>query len=407
MNTYFDALRELVQPIYAADLPQTLEPVRRLLDALGRPHERCPAIVVAGSTGKGTTCRDLAALLGGAGKKTGLYTSPHLHLFRERFVIDAAMIDRAALIEGWRVVRAAERQIEHRFSTFESATALALWWFAQQSVDVAVLEIGLGGRFDAVNTVANSLALLTPIELEHAVMLGGTLERIAWHKAGIIQPGGVAISASQVEPVRSVLEREARDRRARLIFAKEGHLAQTAYHLLARENRLSGLTDDPIPSSIALPGRRETLYRNEREIVIDGGHTPEAARALRRFSGNRPALVIVGMLRDKAVEPFLRVFDTPDDHIILTQPPADRALTPAELLARFQPHHARWSAAPSLEAALDSALTADPPLVIITGSLRLAAAAREHFGLLSDEELAESQATRAIFDGDDYRRKLE
>ncbi len=406
MDAYFDALRELVQPIRAADLPQTLEPMRHLLDRLGSPHERFTPIVVAGSTGKGTTCRDLAALLGGAGIKTGLYTSPHLHLFRERFVVDGEMIEQAALVEAWRVVRAAEQHVDHRFSTFESGTALALWWFAQQPVDVAVLEIGLGGRFDAVNIVANRLALLTPIELEHAAMLGGTLETIAWHKAGIIQPGGTAISAPQVDAVRAVLEREAGSQGARLIF-EEGHLARAAYHLLAREKRLESLPADPIAVPIALPGRREIIDRNGREIVIDGGHTPEAARALRQFTGDRSALVIVGMLRDKAVEPFVRVFDTPENQLVGTQPPADRALRPDELLGRFQPQHARWTIAPSLEAALDSALTADQPLVIITGSLRLAAAAREHFGMLSAEELAEAQATRAIFDGESYRRKLE
>ena len=176
-----------------------------LLEAIGNPHKRLSAIVVAGSTGKGTTCHQIAQLLHAPGSKVGLYTSPHLHSFRERFVINNQIISQEAFIEAANVVIISASKLPHHYSTFEQATALALWWFDQQQTDIVVLEIGLGGRWDAVNVVNNILALFTPIELEHAAMLGSTLESIAGYKAGIIKPDGEAITVTQPEMVMKVL----------------------------------------------------------------------------------------------------------------------------------------------------------------------------------------------------------
>src|SRR6185503_972995 len=191
------------------------------------------SVVVTGSTGKGTTCLRLAELLSIAGLNVGLYTSPHLHLFRERFAVlvssdgsrrlnidlqnrSCRLITQSEFVEIAQIVFTAQQKLDHRYSTFESATAIALLWFAKQQVEIAVLEIGIGGRFDAVNAVTNVLAVFTPIEAEHISMLGGSLESVAWHKAGIIQPNGQAISVPQVPEVMAVLEREAYEKGAAL-----------------------------------------------------------------------------------------------------------------------------------------------------------------------------------------------
>ncbi len=240
IESYFDALRALVQPIRAATWELTLDPMRRLIAALDEPQRAYRAVVVTGSTGKGTTCLRIAAALSASGLKVGLYTSPHLHLFRERFVVmkphpptpsataltgegeqnPTRMITQAEFVEMAQMVLAAEREInrdaDHVYSTFERATALALLWFARQQIDVAVLEVGIGGRFDAVNVVANDLAVFTPIEAEHVAILGGSLESVAWHKAGIIQPRSAAISVAQTPEVWAVLEREAQEKGASL-----------------------------------------------------------------------------------------------------------------------------------------------------------------------------------------------
>jgi folylpolyglutamate synthase/dihydrofolate synthase len=126
--------------------------MRRLLDALSHPEQAYPAVVVAGSVGKGTTCHQIASLMN-THLKVGLYTSPHLHIFRERFVINGQMIAQAELIEGVQAVQQAAANLDTHYSTFEQATALAVWWFRQQAVDIAVLEIGIGGRCDKARWV--------------------------------------------------------------------------------------------------------------------------------------------------------------------------------------------------------------------------------------------------------------
>jgi folylpolyglutamate synthase/dihydropteroate synthase len=333
---YFEALRAISQPIRAADLPLTLDPMTRLLDALGSPQRRFPAVVVTGSTGKGTTCLRLAEMLALAGRKVGLYTSPHLHLFRERSAIlesvgahgraPLQMITQQEFVAMARPVLDAARALvlapqDWRYSTFEYATAIALSWFAAQQIDIAVLEVGIGGRFDAVNAVENALAVFTPIEAEHVAMLGGSLESVAWHKAGIIQPGGAAITIPQTPAVWAVLEREAHEKGASLEVADD--VVETAVHNLTPYPPLH------VVERGYLPGRLERIVVNGRVVIIDGGHTPAAAHYLRAFISDAPSIrLIVGMLRDKDAAAYLSVFDAPNVHFVYTRAPGDRALTP-------------------------------------------------------------------------------
>jgi dihydrofolate synthase/folylpolyglutamate synthase len=414
---YFEALCRISQPIAAGDLPRTLEPTVRLLAALGDPQARVPAVLVAGSVGKGSACQGLASLLAAGGLRIGLYTSPHLHSFRERFAILAPdeaprLIGQGEFVELAGTLFAALDSLgasfEHVYSTFEQATALALLWFARRQVDLAVLEVGLGGRFDAVNAVAHDLALITPIESEHQAMLGGSLESIAWHKAGITPPGGAALTVPQAKVVRAALNAEAAAQSARLLeVADVAALTGAAYAELARQFPLK--TPAPQVAPLPLAGRLEQVTFGGKIVIIDGGHTPSAARRLRAALEARGAAgvgLVIGMLRDKAAGDFLRVFDQPGNCVIVTTAPADRALTAAGLGAQADFQYAQLEQIDSLEAALKRAFELPADVIAISGSLRMAAAAREWLGLLTPEAQLEAEATRAIFSGADYLAKL-
>lgn len=407
-RTYFHALDKICQPIHTGDYQPSLRPMRDLLTAIGSPHQRLKAVVVTGSTGKGTACHQLAQLLQASGRRVGLYTSPHLHSFRERFAINGQMISRDAFVAAANTVTdAAHRLPQHRYSTFEQATALALWWFDHQAVDMVVLEVGIGGRWDAVNVVDNVLALFTPIEMEHAAMLGGTLESIAAHKAGIIQPAGHAITVEQSAAVMQVLRQESTVKNAELEIVVGDTLVQAAWRNLHQRGLVTG--DIPPVSFIPLPGRLERIEIGSQQLLIDGGHTPAGAVRLRheieRIVGpKQPVRLIVGMLNDKNASAYLSMFDTPRFHIVLTQAPGHRAASPEAILARVQVHNATIT----IEQDLSKSVTPNgtEALTAVAGSLRMAAFAREVYGLLSPEMLAEAQATRAIFEGERYLGRL-
>lgn len=412
MMPYLDALNQLCQPIRVGEYPHTLDPMRMLMAALGNPHQDLQAVVVAGSTGKGTTCSHLAQVLRASGLNVGLYTSPHLHSFRERFVYNDALISQEAFVEAYAVVQAAAADLNHHYSTFEQATALALWWFAHQKPDMVVLEIGLGGRFDAVNVVMNLLAVLTPIEIEHIAILGGSQQAIAWHKAGVIQQNGHAMTVEQPVEVWSVLEAEAHQRGATLqIIHDANHLAFAAYENLAGRGLAPTSAFEGGQHFRSLPGRLEQVTLPGHTLLIDGGHTPRSAAYLRAEIGrlappDQPVWIVIGMLGDKSVQDYLRYFDSPRFHIVFTQAPGHRATTPQVLHQQSSLHFASAEMIPDRAAAFTSFTTAPEALVVVAGSLRMAAAAREYFGLLSHAELAEAEATRAIFSGANYLSRL-
>jgi len=406
LTAYLKALSSLIQPIRATDFPRPLEPMRRLLAALDHTEQAFDSIVVAGSVGKGTACLQLASALHQSGLKVGLYTGPHLHTFRERFMVDSTAIPYDSFIRGVTAVQQAEQHLPDTYSTFERATALALWWFREQGVQHAVLEIGIGGRLDAVNAVPNRLAVLMPIEMEHAAMLGGSLTSIASHKAGIIQPNGLALSVEQVAEVATVIRAEAQAKQASLKFVPANDLVKTALEYVGVPFSASNSA-----SPVHLPGRLEVIEQGSQSIVIDGAHTARSAERLRsfvdeRFGNSASIRVIAGILRDKSPSAVLSPFDDPRFRIILTTAPGHRAIPADELKSSVKLSYASVEAVPPLEAAIASMASAPEPVQMVMGSLRMAAVARESLGLLSAEELAESQATRELFEGEGYMGRL-
>jgi dihydrofolate synthase/folylpolyglutamate synthase len=199
-----------------------LERPAALLDRLGHPQRRYRAVLVGGTKGKGSTAAMLASILRAAGRRTGFYSQPHLHTYRERIRVDGALISPAEVVGGVARVRPHAEALERErpelgaCTTYEVGTALALDYFARADVEVAVLEVGLGGRLDATNVVAAGLAVITSLSLDHTAILGDTLPEIAGEKAGIIKPGRPVLVAPQRPEAMAVLERVAGERGAPL-----------------------------------------------------------------------------------------------------------------------------------------------------------------------------------------------
>lgn len=191
-----------------------------LLNALENPHTRYRSILIAGTKGKGSTAAMLESILRASGLKTGLYTSPHLHTYRERIRVNGEIISQDDFTRGVREIQSLLETLhtEHAelesFTTFEVMTALALNFFAQEIIDVAILEVGLGGRLDATNVVDADVSLITPISFDHTVVLGNTLHKIAFEKAGIIKEGKIVLSAPQEPEAMNVIEQVAREKNA-------------------------------------------------------------------------------------------------------------------------------------------------------------------------------------------------
>lgn len=410
-SNYLRTLRNICQPVRAADYPRSLDVLRRLLAEVGNPHKRYPALVVAGSVGKGTTAARTAAMLQSGGFSVGLYTGPHLHHFRERFLINGEAITPGEFAEEGETLRRAAERTGQSYSTFEQATALALWWFAQARVDVAVLEVGIGGRWDAVNVVPNAGALITPIEMEHAAMLGGSLHTIAFHKAGIIQPNGSAFSVPQVPVVEEVLLDVAQSLNAALSFVPFEQVPETACQSLMAHGILNNRAlNESVP--VRLPGRLEVVVLHGRQMLIDGGHTALAGARLRTqidtlLHPEENARLVVGMLDDKDVRAFLQHFDEARFTVVLTQAPGHRGIAAEVLRERARLQRARVITEPDLNTALRTLPNASETLPVVAGSLRMAAAAREAYGLLNADELEEARITRSVFEGEDYLARLE
>ncbi len=397
--------------------------IERLLAALGSPHEHLPPVIhVAGTNGKGSTTAYLRAIAEAAGMKVHVLTSPHLVRFVERIRVAGTLItepELEALIDHAEAANAGEP-----ISFFEMTTAIALDAFARTPADLAVIEVGLGGRFDATNVFAHPAAtVITPVDYDHLEMLGPELSKIAWEKAGIMRRGAPAFSARQPEEAAEVIEAEAEKVGAPLTmigrdidaFEEHGRLR------VQLEDRLldlpapgllgpyqfdnAGLAvaailalGDPRIDEAAIgrgvagavwPARFQRLTAGPlarraqaagADLWLDGGHNPHAGRALaeavRRLAAKdgRPVALICGMFARKDAEGFFRPFAPLKPRVLTTSFDSPNA-TPADELAASA-RAAGLDASPSegIEAALDAILAAPGPAphVLICGGLHFA-----------------------------------
>jgi len=394
-----------------------LERMAAVLEALGRPQERCRLVHVAGTNGKGSTSAMIAAGLRAAGLRTGLFTSPHLSQPTERIRIQDVPLSREAFAAAFDSVHAVVEELLRRgvidFHTtyFETVTAMALETFAREA-EIAVLEVGLGGRLDATNVVHPELCLVTPIDFDHEAYLGRSLEAIAGEKAGILKRGVPAVFARQRPEALRVLEDRAASlgipvtrtadwsiedleldargsrfqltgpRRLRIRCPLGGeHQVENAIAAAAALDALA-IPSTAIEAGIAAarwPGRLE-LVRERPEIILDGAHNPAGARALAayiaRFYSGRRVHLIFGAMRDKAVEEVGGILFPHAVEVIATAPRQARALAPEAIMHACD--HSSMRAVSGIEEAL--ALVAGVPpedVVFVTGSLFLVAEARD------------------------------
>ncbi len=405
-----------------------LERVRSLLDRLGRPHDGLRVVHVGGTNGKGSVSAMLASIFQAAGLRTGLYISPYVEDFRERIQVNRQFIaqpDLARLVSEVRpAVEAMVAAGEESPTEFELITAVAFLYFARQAVDVVVLEVGLGGRYDATNVVADPLAsVITQVALDHTDRLGQTVGEIAGEKAGIIKPGGVTVTSATDPDALAVVESVAREQGNRLFrldreyrFEERsasyhgsiihfegplGRLENVYVYLLGRhqqQNAAAAICACQALSSRGLdlgetairaglqevrwPGRLEVMSWNPM-AVIDGAHNPAAAATLARaledlFPWTRLVLVL-GVLADKDAAGIVKVLAPLAGRVVCTRPPGPRAMAP-EALAALARNHTRGEVlvAPTVGEALERGLDGlgRGELLCITGSLYLVGEAR-------------------------------
>jgi dihydrofolate synthase/folylpolyglutamate synthase len=378
-----------------------LERMERALDALGHPERRYPILHVGGTNGKGSTCAMAAAALAEAGLAVGLYTSPHLVRFNERIQVRGAPIDDAALAAAVDRVRRAcpwhEAGAEaDRLTYFEFATLAGLVHLAGAGVDVAVVEVGLGGRFDATTAVEPRVTAVARIGLDHTQLLGDTVEQIAFEKAGIFKPGVPAVvHAHQPPGALETLRAEAARRGAPLVVAAPGWdgpvalrgahqrgnaaLAAAALRELARAG--IPVSEEAIARGIASarwPGRLEEVGG----VLLDGAHNPDGAAALAAalatLHPGRPVELVFGVLSDKDHAGMLRALAPAARRLHLVAPATPRARAAADLHAQARALGAQADLHAGLEDALRCARGAasDGALVCVAGSLYLVGEAR-------------------------------
>ena len=419
----------------------SLERVRKALAVLGNPERAFRSIHITGTNGKTSTARMVEALLRERGLRTGRFTSPHLTSVRERMAIDGAAISREDFLAAWEDVEPVVELVDRkstaaggpRMSFFEVFTVMAYAAFANAPVDVAVVEVGMGGLWDATNVIEADVAVILPVAMDHERWLGHTIEEIAREKVGIVKPGSFVVSAGQEESVAQIVMDAARKAKARLVA--EG----PSLHLVSRETAVGGqlvtlqtpaarYEDVPLAlkgehqarnaaialaaaeaffgggafaadvvehafMSVSSPGRLE-IVRSSPTVVADAAHNPHGAQAtadaLREYFPGR-LVGVVAMMADKDVEGFLGVLEPVLDAVVVTDIASDRAMDADELadIAGGVFGDGRVFVERDLAEAIDRAaglaesddgVPMASPAVVVLGSIQLVAAARTLMG---------------------------
>jgi dihydrofolate synthase/folylpolyglutamate synthase len=352
-----------------------LETTRELLARLGHPERGMRAIQIAGTNGKGSTSRLLQTILASQGLRVGLFTSPHLVCVRERFVIGDEAMPEAEFVRLVRGLRPAAEATGATF--FELCTVLAVLWFAARKVDVAVMETGLGGRFDSVTALPAEGLVLTGVDLDHVQILGDTVEKIWIEKIAAMRPGRPVFTRETRPELRGILSHEAASRGCPVVECLEdaplapplegmhqaGNLAlawNAARSLLGREP-LSG----PVESAFAAmcwPGRAQRVA-GDPEVRLDVGHNPQAIAALAAAFGKQPFVLLFGCMADKDWQAVLALLSPGALGVHYLPLDTPRAARPEALAAVFA-GEAHGTVASAWAAAAAQAREAGVPLVV-------------------------------------------
>ncbi len=416
-----------------------LRRVSQALHYLGDPHDDLRVIHVTGTNGKTSTSRMTASLLAAQGLRVGLFTSPHLHTMRERIQIAGAPLRQSELVRLWQLVAPAIHRVDAysqriggpRMSFFEVLTVLGLVAFADAGVDVAVIEVGIGGARDATNVCEGEVAVLTPMGMDHGAYFGGTLEGVAREKTGIIKPRATVVTSAQAEVVADVITSVARRKRATPVW-EGAHLAvidaervaggqivtlataadtyrglflplhgafqaQNALLALAAVEAFMGrgvpraLDADAVARGFAAassPGRLEVVS-TEPVTVLDAAHNPHGVAALATAAlevlGAGPVVGVIAVLADKDARGILEGVAPLVDRVVVTRTSSERAMEvdSLALLASdvLGAHRVEMAADVAQALAHARGLAAHAGSVLVTGSITLVAAAREAMGI--------------------------
>lgn len=409
---YDETLAELIGLEATRGWDLKLERVRAALSALGTPHRVYPSVLIAGTNGKGSTAAMVHAALCAAGLRVGLYTSPHLVEFTERIRIGDAEIDRDDVVRGVVRIRAAVDVAASGLTFFEITTVLALWWFAQRAVDVAVLEVGLGGRLDATNVVEPVVSAVTSIGFDHEDYLGGSLDAIAREKAGVMRAGRVTVLGADLPgDARAALLDEGARRGAVIVEAGADATNAVALHgvhmrrnaavacgvleaLGIAEPRFA-VAPEMVARSLAdvrWPGRLSVVRESPR-VVLDGAHNVDGARALRAalpsVVGPGPVRLLFAALRDKRWREMASILAPVACEVVVSEVGGKRGLAGDELASAFPDLPVR--VVPDPVRALDGLVTEDRTTpVVVAGSLFLV-------GMVYADLMRQS-GTRSVYD---------
>jgi dihydrofolate synthase/folylpolyglutamate synthase len=400
-----------------------LEKVKAILEAIGNPHHEIQTIHIGGTNGKGSTAAMMASVLQQEGYHVGLYTSPHLIRFTERIKVDGKEIDQEEVAEltEWIRQRIEASGVTPPFTFFDFTTAMAILYFKQKRVDLAILEVGLGGRLDSTNVVDPLLSIITNVSKDHEEVLGRTLQKIAYEKAGIIKQGRPLVTATSQPSILRIFSRICKEKGSPFYrVGKEfsylpcegGHFHYQGLHrkfwdltvnlhgshqilnavtalgalevldelgyLVSNEAMITGLT------KVEWPGRLEMVCSSPR-VFLDGAHNPAGAHVLKEslqkeFEYKR-LILIIGIMKDKNYKSILQTLAPIADHLILTQPNIPRAASPVLLQKALERNGEKAEIVEGVQRAIDRGLSmaSSEDLLCITGSLYTVGEARAYF----------------------------
>ncbi|KKC30145.1 folylpolyglutamate synthase [Caldanaerobacter subterraneus subsp. pacificus DSM 12653] len=410
--TYEEAI-QYIHSTYKFGMKLGLENIRRLLGYIGNPEKNLKIIHVAGTNGKGSTSSFISSILKEAGYKVALYTSPYLEEFEERMKINGENISREKLVYYVEYIKPIiARMVREGYNhptEFEVITAIAFKYFSDEEVDFVVLEVGLGGRFDATNAISSSLvSVITSIDYDHMDKLGNTLGDIAYEKAGIIKKKGVVVSFYQQEEALKVINdacevKEAyltvldksnvvikeqnsdfqvfdyknfKDLKITLLGTHQIYNASLAVEVIQKLKNIYGyrIEEEAIKRglmSAKWPGRLEVMKKRPY-VVIDGAHNPQGMTVLKeslKLFNYRRLILVIGMLKDKEVNKMLNIITPVADVIITTTPLSDRAYSAKDLASKISRNSV--FAVDQIDKAVNEALkmAGEEDMVLFCGSL--------------------------------------
>lgn len=381
----------------------SLNPTSKALNLLNNPHHKFPSILVAGTNGKGSTVAMLTSVLRRAGYRVGTYISPHLLDIRERVMLDGEMIPKKDFES---LVQKLKKQIEKKsydLSFFEFMTVLAFLYFKEKKVDIAVVEVGLGGRWDATNVLEPLVSVITTVGFDHQKFLGNTLTKIAFEKAGIIKKNGILVSGVQQLKIQKQLAKITRSKKSILLqlgkdffesqetlSLKGAHQKQNAACVIAvlrelikkrwiisQKNIQEGL------ASTRWPGRLEVVQEKPK-IILDGAHNPSGIKvlihSLKEFQYKK-LHVVMGVMKDKNYKKMIEDIYPLADSFCFVEPPIHRTLLGEKLIQEMPYLKSKIQVQPKISEALAKIIErADQnDIVCVTGSLYTVAEAKKIF----------------------------